>query len=260
VAHPKTTEWGPYIACKLFGFDLIQRYEKALFLDADLLVTGDISGLFEIEEDIAWREVYAVKPQEIFADILPTSSERILMGNAGLYYFNSSLKKYNIGIETVAEAFQRIKDVKKGGNDEKVMAWLAYEKQLSIKELDANVYNSPIQKITDDTRVIHFLNWHAISTKPWKNLAAYLYFEEWVENYQKWIAMGGEGSVDFSKEDYFALFGFDKAKMLKAKDKKIKQQSQRFFQEQGHAQHTELEQHLHALLRLPRAGDHQLRR
>ena len=84
-----------------------------------------------------------------------------------------------------------------------------------------DVYNTPAYKALDNTRLLHFLYWRKTTTKPWDNLAAYLYFDDWAENYQKWLALGGDGPVHYTKEDYYNLFAFEKSGEIMKKDKQI---------------------------------------
>ena len=72
------------------------------------------------------------------------------------------------------------------------------------------------------TNCEHFRKGVAISSKPWVNPASYIYHKEWAQNYQKWLDMGGEGPVHFSKEDYYQLFGYEKEEKVRKLKKKVK--------------------------------------
>lgn len=220
--HKSTMRWGSINICKYFGFMLINRYEKVLFLDADMHVIGDISDLFEIEEEMAWRNVLAWKASDNFAALMRSPDDYISAGNAGLIYFTDKLRRYSLDEEDIANAFEKIKNLKRGGNDERIVAWIAYDNKINVKELDVRIYNTPIQRKTPATKLLHFLDYIGESTKPWKNLSAYLYFEDWAENYQRWLQLGGEGLVNFTKEDYFKLFSFDKLKRTEQLEIKLK--------------------------------------
>lgn len=223
LSHKMTVTWGSFIICKFFGFRLIHTYDQVLFMDADMHIIDDISELFDIEEEMAWRKVLAWKPQDNFATYLSSPDDFISAGNGGLYYFSKKLRKYNINDDSIVAAFEKAKTLTRGGNDERIMGLLVYENKISVKELDVKIWNTPIQRMTPDTKLLHFLDYVSESTKPWKNLAAYLYFKDWAENYQKWLMMGGEGLVHFSEDDYYKLFAFEKLKKLEKQQKKIKE-------------------------------------
>ena len=61
----------------------------------------------------------------------------------GLLMFTDRLLKYNIDAETVKAAFDEVKNLRDGGIDELVTAWLVHKKGIRLKELDMNIYNTP---------------------------------------------------------------------------------------------------------------------
>lgn len=223
--HKKTIKWSSFVLCKFFGFELIKEYDKVLHLDADMLIRGDISELFNIDEEMAWRKILAWNPDVVFADLLDPSFNHICAPNGGLLYFTDKLRKYAIDSYDIVDSFNKVKDLEcTGGIDELILAWLAYSKRIPLKELNVNVYNTAPKNLKPETKIVHFLNYKSVQTKPWKSLAAYLYFKDWVENYQRWLALGGEGLVNFTDEDYCKLFAFDKEQQLhslKEKSKKV---------------------------------------
>lgn len=223
----RTLKWGYYVIAKLLGFELIKQYEKVLFLDVDMLVNGDISALFQIEEEMAWRKVLAWNPKEDWVDIVKNPDDNISVPNGGLVYFTDKLLKYNIDIEYIADVFSKVQQVKRGGTEEIVLAYIGYDKQIRFKELSVSQYNTSVYEIfvnpeSAKTKLIHFVDCKATQQKPWKSLAAYLCFPDWVENYQKWIEMGGDGPVCFGERDYYTLFSFDKANKIEALNREIK--------------------------------------
>ena len=209
LSHKATVKCGSYVICKLMGFFLIDKYEKVLHLDADMLIRGDISELFEIEVDIAWRRILAWDAKANFSSLV-AAEENINSGNGGLILFTHKLRKYDIGSAEIINAFGLTKDLKRGGTDERVISWIVYENRMNLYELDVDLYNVPVRNVKPETRIVHFVGDKVAETKPWKSLASYLYFDDWAENYRTWLNMGGEGPINFTKDDYFALFGFDR--------------------------------------------------
>lgn len=219
--------WGIYILPKLFGFKLVKRYEKVLFLDTDIIVTADISEIFNIEQEIAWRKIEAWNAKENFSCLI--NNDYISACSGGVVYFTDKINKYNIEDEDILDAYECTKNLKRGGIEERIITLLVYKKKIILKELDIT-FNYPIGKILPNQnyyKIIHFLDSRDRSTKPWKNLAAYLYFKDWAENYEEWIVMGGEGLVNFTQEDYYELFGFKKADEINRLKAKIKKQNER---------------------------------
>jgi len=226
VEHPQTLKWGRIIAAKLFSLFLVHRYEKVLLMDVDMHVTGDISELFDIKEAVAWRPVVAWEPKTVFASILDSEDSNIHAGNGGLWLFDKGIKEYQIGVESICEAFNAIKDLHPGGMDELVLAWIIHTKKIAVRELDICYFNTPVQTNKTESKLIHFLDYKKVCTKPWKNPASYYYFTHWVEDHHKWLDMGGDGVIAFTRDDYFKMFGFEKAKEindLKKKEKRLRE-------------------------------------
>ena len=221
INHWRTVKWGKFILVKFYAYELIKIYDKVLFFDADILIRGDISELFEIEEDMAWRRVLAWNPQENFKKHLRRPNDYISSGNGGLLFFNKSISEHNIGNKEILDAFEKVKDLDRGACDETVIAMITYDKKFTIRELDADIWNIPARRALPESKFLHFLDYQSKATKPWKNLAAFLYFDDWAENYNKWIEMGGEGPINFTKEDYYKLFGFEQEITINKQKKKL---------------------------------------
>lgn len=218
-------KWGIYVLPKLFGFELVKKYEKVLFLDTDIVIAGDILEIFNIKEEIAWRNVIAWNPNLIFASVI-NAGEHISGCSGGVIYFTSKLNQYNITDADIVDAYEKTIALKNGGLDERIISYIVYKKKMVLKELDV-IFNQPAGHILPGCdsiyKIIHFLDSRKKSTKPWKNLAAYLYFKDWTINYKEWINMGGEGPINFTDKDYWALFGFKELDEINKLKNKLKE-------------------------------------
>lgn len=219
-------KWGVFIIVKLFGFELIKKYKKVLHLDADLLIQDDISYLFKLNADMAWRKVLAWNPGRIMNHCLVSKKDYISAPSGGVILFSNTILKYQITEDDIIDAFYKIEDCKIGGIDELIFGYLAYKYKMNIEELPIT-YNDPVYHgITYDelhkSKIIHFLDYRDNTTKPWKSLAAYLFFEEWRENNIAFEKIGGSSTFGFNKKDYYNLFSFDKIKMIAIQKEKIR--------------------------------------
>lgn len=207
--HEKTKKWGHYVVAKLFGFRLIEKYDYALLLDVDMLVLGDLSELFTIEEEIAWRKIMAWDPKVAFGPVLKNKDDDIRAGSAGMLMYTKKLRKYAIDDDKIRAAFDVIKILKRGGMDEWILGYLVYDNHMVLKELDVKLYNTPAMDWHEEkgagSHLLHFIDWKDLVTKPWKNYAAYLYFPEWSENDAKWREMGGQSLASFTDANRFDL-------------------------------------------------------
>ena len=216
-----------------------------------MLVNNDISEVFEIEDEMAWRKVIGWNPQKNFKNLLDNKEDYISACNGGLMLFTSKLKKYNITDTKILEAYEAVKDLERGGLDEDITAYLVYKNKIKLRELDISfncpaAYCVPYEKenlrfinslkaknisagsdnLKENVKIIHLVDSRGIATKPWKSLASYLYFKEWAENYEAWISMGGSGLVSFTENDYYDLFGFKQADEIKKLKNKLKQKDE----------------------------------
>ena len=198
-------KWGLFVLVKLFAFKLISSYKKAIFLDADMLALKDLSDLLDIEEDIAWRQVLAWNPKENYEVVLENKDDYISAPNGGLIILNQSIKKYNITDDKICEYYYRIKDLKRGGIDERLFSYISYKNGMKLKELKVS-YNTPagdfIKGKHSDAKMIHFIG-APLETKPWKSPAVYDFFPEWAKYYNKWLEIGGTGPIDITKKDLY---------------------------------------------------------
>ena len=199
---------GIYTIAKLFGFHLVRNYNNVLFLDTDILINDDISSVFEINEEMAWRKVIGWNPQENFKNLLDKGNKKISACNGGVILLTDKLNKYNITDTDIIKAYEAVKDLERGGLDEDITAYLVYKNRIKLKELDISfncpaAYCVPYEKenlrfinllkaknisagsdnLKENVKIIHLVDSRGITTKPWKSLASYLYFKEWAENY-----------------------------------------------------------------------------
>lgn len=208
--HQRTLRWGKYILCKTFGYFLIHRYERALFLDADMHILGDIQPLFELDTQMAWRSVISWDPRENFGALLKDPEDNIDACNSGLVLFSQGLKQYGLDIRSVVEAFETVKDVKHGGNCERILSWIAYDRGIQVTRLDGEEYNTPTSWMNSKTRLLHFLDCRKQTTKPWECIASYVYFTDWAEHDRRWQEMGGDSLICWTEQDRYGVLGFDR--------------------------------------------------
>lgn len=131
----KSSGYSLHVFCKLYGFFLIDIYERVVWLDADILIRGDISELFHIDEPLAWRRVGRNTKPELEGFISDSNSD-ISVGNGGLICFSNKLNYYCSDYMKEIELWcRRIIDAPGGGHDEKIIACVAYNNYIPVKEL-----------------------------------------------------------------------------------------------------------------------------
>ena len=198
--HKVVKKWGHYVLMKLKGFDLIQKYKTALFLDADTFIAGDISELFNSSFGLAWRRVKAWEPQQIFSTLFP-NYEKISAPNGGVIVFKDEIRSLNISENELIAAAEKVKDLRRGGMDERILAYVAASYRIKVRELEDAFNASPYLSMKEPPRIIHFYDANRVS-KPWKNPTVYHQYKTWAQCYAKWLERGGVGPVDFQNKFY----------------------------------------------------------
>ena len=203
--HPHMNRWGKFIYQKLNCFSLTSKYEHVLWLDADILVNGDISEIFDSNADMAWRSIFAWKLKDIYNHNNNIKKD-FPCCHAGVIYFNKSIAN-KVSYADILDAYNRVKEGKRGGIDERIMTYIAFSKKFNVKILPIE-YNSWLAYGNiDESKIIHFLD-GIVEPKPWKNSAVYAAFPEWGYYYKKWIKMGGNGPLASKDKFYCRRYTF----------------------------------------------------
>lgn len=195
--HPHINKWGAFIYQKFYCFNLVERYDHVLWLDADILILSNIDQIFKYDVDIAWRKAYYTS-NDIFNNELKLKEE-FPTCNGGVLCFNKSIAK-KISNNDILDAYRKVKNGVKGGIEERILAYLAFVKKLKIKLLSSEYNEWVTNSSIDKARIIHFVECASLSSsKPWKNPIVYTTFPEWGEYYKQWIKIGGTGPItDFN--------------------------------------------------------------
>ncbi len=204
--HHQMKRYGRYIYQKLRAFELVSQYKRVLWLDADMVIQGNIEELFTYEENmvydsVCWKLSSVVEEK----DLEPGMKEHSCC-HGGVVCFNQSIAN-QIKREDIIEAFNKTKEGKTGGIEERMLGYIIYRKQFSFKSLSkAECNTDPSHQNIDQSKIIHFI--YGPLKKPWSNSAVYAAFPEWAYYYKKWIQMGGEGPIKELKGFYSKAYTF----------------------------------------------------
>lgn len=167
-------------------FDLLDKYKKILYLDADLYINQSIAHLFE-SKPLAWRASAA--DFHGFAKNYISMPEEMTMPNGGLIFVNDDLPNYNTLTQEcyniLNDGYGKIRPDR--GHDEIVLGILNYKFSLNV-ELLPMIYNCPLGgKQTNKAVVLHFMG----PNKIWKNPILWNMFPEFKSNYAIFVKNGG---------------------------------------------------------------------
>lgn len=164
----------------------LEHYEKVLYLDLDMLVSGSLEGLFKLD-GIAWRnganfgERFSTNGLKV-KNIAEVSNipESTPAPNGGLLCVTNTIdwKKNLIEAKYFIERF--INDFS-FALDELAFSYIYVKNNLKLTQLSAYEYNVLPQHLNPSCKVIHFIG----QFKPWKDLIIQAEFPKWFEYYQK---------------------------------------------------------------------------
>ncbi len=184
------------VFCKFFIFELTKEFDSILWMDADMLVSGDISEIFNSKTDIAWRPAaMKMKSQIVYPGISLSDSDT--KPNGGLILLNRTAKTEKIGFVDCIEIFSNtIENVtKKDGLEELMMGMVAVVFGLSVEKLSMR-WNCVFEASSEPNPIIL----HAMGKRKfWNDWLLGSIYREWWKNNEVWKEHGGsqyEGEVN----------------------------------------------------------------
>lgn len=170
--------------------ELLEYYNKVLYLDVDMLITGSLKELFESDFPVAWQGIHNFKdklvtwkniPKELSNQYLKEidSFKYYIKPNAGLLYF-TDLIDYKKALQDGKRCICDLMDYYSSILDELSITFMLGKQNIEPYYLDNTVYNVlPYKKINYNSKIIHFYS----NTKPWQNDATQICFPKWTEYY-----------------------------------------------------------------------------
>lgn len=183
-------------------FDCLADHDQCVWFDVDMLVEGNMSGLWDFE-DLAWRKA-TTRTANKHADLRRVYAESLDLSlaprpNAGVICASRTMRLHHgVDARLLYEMFADVVSRKKiVTGDEMVLMLMAARCGVKVRLLD-RAFNCPSgSPHVDDARVIHAIG----TSKFWNDATLMNLFPEWRRNYLKWLSLGGSeygGDVDTS--------------------------------------------------------------
>lgn len=181
-------------------FSYLDRYKKVFWLDADLIIYGDISSMvhgFEnsdvaLSEDTIWLRTGA-NTQGNFSQPIPGYDMSARPYNAGVLGLCDSIKD-PLAIKSWCYTKTREIQPLLTCADQGVIALALQHFKLKVQELDHSRFNTFVWEDVSKSAIVHM----AISNlKAWNNYWVHQSFPLWSERHKAWIAMGGREAEAF---------------------------------------------------------------
>ena len=184
-----------YLA-KYFIFDLLKEYDKVLWLDADICIQGDISGIFSYGP-MAWRPtVVSMKTKlEKLYDI----PESATAPNGGVILVTRDIDGYERYTDEIIELCNELMEkYEKPNVDELAFGLLAYRNNIKV-DLLPDTYNAGCSwPCAFDAKIVHSIG----PKKFWNSPENYFVFSHWKENNEIWKQKGGGDKVSIDLSSY----------------------------------------------------------
>lgn len=182
-----TLMWSLMAFARYEIFDLLDKYNKILYLDTDVLIQKDIINLLDINKDIS---VCNDKNANIKANI----EDALLTENFNSQKYDLNRKLFNSGVFLINDSIKNGKEIKEwcykmsaewNMADQPILNLMVQEFKLEVYDF-SDKYNRFYllnNSINDDAYILHM----AYGKKFWISGID----KEWNENNEKWIELGG---------------------------------------------------------------------
>ena len=181
-----TLMWSLMAFARYEAFELLDKYNKILYLDTDVLIQKDIIKLLDINNDIAvYHENMPLKA---------STEDKILTENFNSTKYNLDINLFNSGVLLINDSIKNGKEIKEwcykmsekwSMADQPVLNLMVQEFNLEVYDFSDkyNRYYLLNNSINNDAYILHM----AYGKKFWISGID----KEWNENNKKWIELGG---------------------------------------------------------------------
>ena len=180
-----------FMMVKLDVFGLLKEFKEVLFLDADMLISGDLSPITE-HGPMAWRNGTKKLNQKFqpfttndpdFAGV----TDQHPIPNGGLIFVTDALPHEKM-VEDVHYFISTYMGKIAWTIDETTFGWVAFQNRVRVASLPYE-FNTWFGHAEEGTIVTHAIG----DRKFWNDAVLDLAFPEWGQNNKIWLAAGGRG-------------------------------------------------------------------
>lgn len=201
---------------RLLCFDLLDEYEKVVWLDTDMLILKPIDPLFAYGDQGLAMMAHKKTMRQIYkrqCEIWASDPEfagydfDVLVNNTGLMIFSNKLPNAQTLKNWCFEKMTSWSDV--NSSIQPVMTLMFQEFQIEVEQIPQK-YNCPPSEMSEETVIIHAWG----DEKFWDDLS----YRPWNQYYMSWLKSGGSGPVSmFQLRNARLILRFTKLKNYFAK-------------------------------------------
>lgn len=170
-------------------FNLLKEFKKVLWLDADILIQGDISEIFNYEP-IAWRKTVIPFNKKITTWNGKNVDDSFTAPNGGVILVTDKLLNYE---QLYKDTFVVLRTIKTElvCLDELVFGILNFKYNLGVRLLPQKFNSGAGWRKSQFAHIVHCIG----EKKFWNDAIRYLLFPQWGEFNDKYIQLGGENKA-----------------------------------------------------------------
>ena len=174
--------------CRYEMFKMLDEYKKLLWLDSDILVQKDISGIFDYA-----KTGISLLPEK-------TALDECFYEGIQLENIDMAARNHNSGVLLISDILPEYKNItgwlynrtfeladKLKFPDQGILNLMVQELNLQIDRLPEKYNCHPTLKTAKDAVIVHSY----APQKFWKWWDFDYHFREWDKNYKQWLKMGG---------------------------------------------------------------------
>jgi len=167
-------------------FRMLDKYKQVLWLDIDILVQKDISGIFDYAKTgiSLYQEVTPL--QECFSIAIEGYDMQCSHYNSGVLLLSDTLQSYNEMADWLYNKTYELAEYLKYA-DQGIINLLVQEFKIDVDKLPEKFNCHSIKKSSKNACIVHSYS----PQKFWKWYEKVYHFKEWNENYKQWLKMGG---------------------------------------------------------------------
>ncbi len=173
-------------------FNMLDEYQKVLWLDVDTLIQKDISGIFDLCNDGIGLYKEIAPLQECFTDPIDGYNMDAAHYNSGVLVLSDSLTEYKKMSQWLYNKTLELANYLRYA-DQGIINLLVQEFNLNPTNIGEEYNYHPLKPDTKKAKIVHSYApekfWHYYNHK--------YHFREWDVNYKKWVKMGGSKYIGY---------------------------------------------------------------
>jgi len=167
-------------------FNLLKEYKNIIWLDIDILIQKDISGLFQLCDKGIGLFKEEAPLQECFSKPIDNYNMFASHYNSGVISLSDELINYDKMADWLYKKTYELADYLYYA-DQGIINLLIQEFDLDVTDIGENYNYHPTKPSTNKAVIVHSYS----PEKFWLYYNSKYHFNEWDKNYRQWIKLGG---------------------------------------------------------------------